>query len=105
MFADDVDGAFPRRGEVGEGVFGVRKAATEADGKEGWVVVYYLCVGEGGEVRGGTYRENWLVKGSSRAVGSRATGRAVEPRADAPSSLRVLTKPMGRGMIPLMRSL
>ena len=58
MFADDVDGAFFRRGEVAEGVLGVGEAAGEADDEEGWVVVDDLGVGEGGEVGGGAWRVN-----------------------------------------------
>jgi len=50
VFRYDVDGAFFRRCQIAEGVFGVGEAASEADGEEGWVVVYYLRVGEGCEV-------------------------------------------------------
>jgi len=50
VLREDVDAAFARGGQVAEGVFGVGEAAGEADGEEGGVVVYYLRVGEGGEV-------------------------------------------------------
>ena len=50
MLGDDVDGAFLGRGKVPERVFGVGEAPSEADREERGVVVYYLGVGEGGEV-------------------------------------------------------
>ena len=55
MLRNDIDGAFFRGKEVGKGVFGIRKPASEADYEEWWVVVYYLGVGEGGEVGGFTW--------------------------------------------------
>ena len=53
MFTDDVDGAFFRRFEVSQRVFGVGEAACKADGEEGRVVVDDVGVGEGSEVGGG----------------------------------------------------
>ncbi len=50
VLGDYVDGAFFRGGEIGESVFCVGEAAGEADYEEGRVVVYYLGVGERGEV-------------------------------------------------------
>ncbi len=55
MFTNYVDGAFFGGGQVAQGVFGVGEAAGEADGEEGWVVIYYLSVGEGGEIRGAAW--------------------------------------------------
>lgn len=52
VFGDYVDSAFFCGGEVAEGVFGVGKAARETDGEERRVVVDYLGIGKGGEVRG-----------------------------------------------------
>ena len=48
MFADDIDGAFSRRGEVAQRVLCVGEAACEADGEEGRVVVDGVEVGIGG---------------------------------------------------------
>ena len=56
MLADYVDGAFFCCGEVVQRVFCVGEAACEADCEEGGVVVYYLGVGEGGEVCRFAYR-------------------------------------------------
>lgn len=53
VFADDVDGALLRGGEVAQRVLCVGEAASEADGEEGGVVVDDVGVGEGGEVGGG----------------------------------------------------
>ena len=55
VFANDVDGAFFRRLKVAQRVFGVGKAACEADGEEWGVVVYDVGVGEGSEICGGAY--------------------------------------------------
>ena len=54
MLGDHVDGALFCSSKVAERVFGVREATGEADGEEGWVMVYYLSVRERGEICRGT---------------------------------------------------
>lgn len=53
MFANNVDGAFFGRFQVAQRVFGIRKAACEADGEERGIVVYDVGVREGSEICGG----------------------------------------------------
>ena len=53
MLAYHVDDAFACFGEVAQRVLGVVEAARVADAEDGRVVVYYCCVAEGREVRGG----------------------------------------------------
>ena len=94
MLADDVDGAFFGCREVGKSVFGVGEAACEANCEKWWVVVDHLGVGERGEVCRATCDKLSGLGGERKGGG-----------AAVPSSLRVDTKPMGRGIMPLMRSL
>ena len=53
MLRDDVDDAFPRVGEVAEGVLGAVEATGVAESEDGRVMVDNLEVGEGSEICAG----------------------------------------------------